>query len=187
MIVKGGKLALVTAGVIAAALLVVVCFNFFSFHQPAAAALSEDPRNEPVDWAVYARLGVVPGTLVLDLRNIDEDAAMLDVDRGLFMIAERFAEREFDRVILAYKGQERFQLPGAYFQRIGEEYSWQNPVVLIRELPQNVYFTDGSRVFNVWTGGVLGVMSSQLADHQTLHELWYLEEYADEISASGRR
>jgi hypothetical protein len=34
MTIKGGKFALGTAGVIAAALLVVAAFNFFSFHQP---------------------------------------------------------------------------------------------------------------------------------------------------------
>jgi hypothetical protein len=159
-----------------AAVLSVVGFNAAAVHVPANSALSSDPRNETVQWAVYHRWGISPATIVLDVRSLDFDAAMADVDRGLFQIAERFSERRYDKVLLAYQGEAKFYLDGAYFQQLGSEYAWQNPIALVRELPQNVRELDGAPAFETWTGGWLGVASAQMRDHEELHYRWYLEQ-----------
>ena len=151
-------------------------FNYFAVHRPAMAALSGDPRNETVGWAVYHHWSVAPRTIVVDLRRIGADAAMLDVDRGLFQIANRLRGREYDKVILAFRGEQKYMLEGSYFRRLGQEYDWQNPIVLVRELPEHTYNLDGSPAFQVWTGGLLGVVTAQMEDHEAMHRQWYLDD-----------
>lgn len=152
----------------------IAAFNIFSLHIPAVNALNSDPRNSVAKWAVYHRWGIAPKTIVLDLRSVELSAAPVDINRMLFQIADRFQGRSYDRIVLAYRGEARFLLTGSYFSRIGEEYSWQNPVFLMRELPQNTLRISGEPAFETWTGGWLGVMNAQMNDLNSLHQEWYI-------------
>lgn len=153
----------------------VLAFNFFGAHLPAAAKLEEDPRNRSVSWAVYHRWGISPRVIVLDIRQLN-NASMADVDRALFQIAERFSGRNYDLVLLAHRGEAKFQLEGTYFSRLGDEYRYQNPLVLIRELPSHTFTLDGQPAFSEWSGGWLGVINAQMEDHATLHQVWYADD-----------
>jgi len=163
-------------GLCIAVLTAIVGFNLGDSYIPAREVLAEDSRNSVAKIAVYHRWGVSPRTIVLDLRSVNDDAAAIDIDRMVFQIAERFHDRTYDKVILAFRGEPKFRLDGAYFRRIGSEYAWQNPIVLVRTLPENVEALDGGRAFSEWSGGLLGVVSRQLEDHNSMHQQWYRDD-----------
>jgi hypothetical protein len=158
------------------ALCAVGLWNYFGAERPIAKRLSQDDRNEKVSVWGYYRYGLVPSTLVVDLRSFTEQAAMVDVLRALLQSAEAHKADRYDRVLLAYKGTPKFQLEGAYFQRLGAEFETQNPVYTMRTLPENVFKLDGSPAYGTWTGGMLGVLNKQMEDLKQFSQEWYLDD-----------
>jgi len=145
---------------------------------PALKAKGEDPRNVSVSLFAYYRWGIDPTTLVLDLWNVSASASMADVDRVLLDTAEAFKDRSFLKVQLAYRGSTRFQFVGSYFKQVGEERHFQNPVYTIRTMAENFKHSDGSPAFGTWTGGLIGVITRQMEDHQEMHRQWYINDLA---------
>jgi hypothetical protein len=170
-------------GVLGAVLLTVASWNYFGAHRPVAQRLTQDQRNEKLTLWAYHRYGVVPGTLVVDLRGFRDDAAMVDVMRALIQSAEAHKDSKFERIVLAYKGTSKFLLDGAYFQKVGQEYESQNPVYTLRTFPENVFKLDGSAAYGTWTGGMLGVLGKQMEDLNQFSKDWYLDDALKEHSA----
>src|SRR3546814_1370574 len=110
-----------------------------------------------VDVWAYHRLGVVPGEIVYDVRGVQPNASAADVTRTLLQFAAEVRDAEFDKVYLAWRGEQRFMLDGAYFRTLGREYGSQNPVYTLRTLPENVMTKDGKPAFSEWSGGMIGV------------------------------
>jgi hypothetical protein len=68
-------------------------------------------------------------------------------------------------------------MSGSVFASLGSEFSaGQNPVFLIRTLPEKLRTPDGHPAFETWTGGLLGVLGAQLEDHAEFHRRWYLND-----------
>jgi hypothetical protein len=150
--------------------------NFVFVTLPASQRLAQDSRNGSVTIFAYWDWGIDPSRLVVDVWSVNPTAAMIDIDRALLEIASEFKGREFTDVYLASRGIKKFELSGKYFRTLGEEREWQNPVYTIRTLPENIYNLDGTRAFNVWTGGILGVMNKQMEDHKDFHIRWYIND-----------
>ena len=157
-------------------LLVVVAYNWIAVFHPAQSALSKDYRNKSAQVAVYQRWGVLPSEIVFDIRSVEGTVSRADITRMLFQVAEAFEDKEFDWVVLAYKGKAKFKIPGEHFQEIGREFSYQNPVYLMRKLPQNVCELDGSAAFASYSGGWLGVLGAEMDDLNELHDRWWLDD-----------
>lgn len=153
----------------------VVAFNGLMVTWPALSKKQADPRNERVTLYSYYQWGVDPTTVVVDLWAISPTAGMADVDRVLFDTAAALQDGSYTSVKLSYRGRERFQLHGDYFRQIGRERDWQNPVYVMRTMPENLRDPAGQRAFDRWTGGWLGVMSKQLEDHNEFHRQWYIK------------
>lgn len=160
-----------------AALLFVVAVNWFSVTGVAYGHWRADPRNAPVSlWAHYAYL-LKMDVLDLDLTGIESSASKADVTRMIFQAAEVFRERHFTQVRLAFRGSAKFTMDGDDFQQLGRAYaSGENPVYLMRMLPEQMKTPDGLPAFSTWTGGALGVLGAQMEDLNQLHEGWYLNE-----------
>lgn len=156
-------------------ILAVLAYNWGGVSLPAKSALSEDYRNKSADVVVYHRWGILPSEIVFDIRGVKDTVSRADVTRMLFQVAEAFEDREYDWVILAYKGTARLKIPGDYFQEIGREFSFQNPVYMMRKLPQNVYELDGTPAFSSYTGGWLGVLGAEMDDLNEMHDRWWLD------------
>lgn len=152
----------------------VYLFNVATVGRPVSQALAADLRND--GFTLRAHLGsyVRPGVLVLDLVAVEE-AAPLDLLRGLFQAAEVFHERDrtFDRVEMARGGETVFVLEGDDFATLGSEFAFgQNPVYMIRTLPEKLYRPDGTRAYGTWTGGLLGVLGQQMNDTNDAARRW---------------
>lgn len=161
----GGALAVLVLALIISTLVVSL---------PAYREKAQDPRNDTVTMLAHLRWGLDPTTLVIDLLSIRPTASMLDVDRSLLDMAAALSDYRFNQVHLAWRGQTRFVMDGSYFQTLGKERDFQNPVYVLRTLPENMYTPSGRQAFGTWTGGVLGVVSRQMEDHNQMHEDWYM-------------
>ena len=143
---------------------------------PANSVLNEDSRNAGVDTWIHYEYFINPGTLVIDLRDVDLDKSTTDVFRVLFKIAEKFEGRNFNKVYLSSKGTKKFYIQGAYFEELGTSYSYQNPIYLLRTFPENTFLLDGTKAYSTWTGGALGVMNKQMEDLNELAQDWFMED-----------
>lgn len=98
---------------------------------------------------------------------------MADVDRNLFKAAEALKDRHYKKVLLSYRGRGRYLMDGDEFKTIGEERQTQNPIYLVRTLPENISHLDGTPAFGTWTGGWLGVLNGQLRDLNEFNLRWF--------------
>ncbi|WP_146112065.1 MULTISPECIES: hypothetical protein [unclassified Brevundimonas] len=158
-------------GILAAAFGAVLIYNLMVWI-PAATALSHDDRNKVASVHVYRSWLVHPRNITVDLIAID-GAATIDLTRALFQTAEALKDRKFGQVVLARQGKPVFIMEGPAFVELGQQYAaGQNPVYLIRTLPEQLYRPDGSAAFGTWSGGWLGVLGKQMEDVNMFGEAW---------------
>lgn len=150
----------------------VIGINHFRVNTHAAEAM----RNRDVSALAYYRYGVLPSSIVLDLREVGPESSAARTIGGLIDFAENLSEREFDEVVLAWRGEARFILGGDDFREMGRTASYQNPVYTVRTLPEKLRRPDGSRAFSVWTGGMIGVLGAQMDDVNDFAGQWYLDD-----------
>lgn len=165
-----------TFGVLASALAMVYGVNYFTLQSPMSEILYADPRNKGITVSVHFGKYINPSELVFDLRDVSSLNSRADVSRVLLQYAEALKAKKFERVVLAYNGNNKFHLKGSYFRNLGEEYGTQNPVYTMRTLPENVYELDNTAAFGTWTGGLLGVVGKQMEDFNDFHKRWYLAD-----------
>lgn len=161
-----------SAAGIAVILAAVIGINQLRVNTHAAEAM----RYRDVSALAYYRYGVSPSSIVLDLRNVGPESSAARTIGGLVDFAENLSDREFDEVVLAWRGEARFILGGDDFREIGRTASYQNPVYTIRTLPEKLRRPDGSRAFSVWTGGMIGVLGAQMDDVNDFAGQWYLDD-----------
>lgn len=150
---------------------------------PVATVLGRDDRNAVTSVHVYRSWLIHPRDITVDLVASD-GAATVDLTRAIFQAAEALKGREFGRVILAHQGKPMFMMEGAAFSQLGQEYSsGQNPIYLIRTLPEQLYLPDGTAAYGSWTGGWLGVLGRQLDDVNAFGRAWMTGER--DISAAS--
>jgi len=130
--------------------------NLTTLEMPVSDRLSEDERNEVLDLSVRYKLYVNPNAIAISLDECSE-AAPVDVLRALLQTAEALQDREYARVELHSGYTHKFTLGGDYFQQLGEEYDYQNPVYTARTLPEKVRKPDGTRAYHSLGGGLSGL------------------------------
>lgn len=159
--------------IIAAVVLVVGALMLWNavLYRPVAKALAGE---EDVSMVAYRRWLVLPGTLVIDVRDVKGTASMADMDRNLFKAAEALKDQRFDTVVLAYHGTPKWLMDADAFQTIGRERAFQNPVYVMRTMQQDVKSLDGTSAFPALYGGWLGVLGDELDQHKRFHEGWWL-------------
>lgn len=158
----------IALGVLAALL---VGFNL-SVWWPCASELSKDGRNSGARLHVYRSWLVSPTDITIDIVSIDA-ASTADLTRQLFQIATALQGRKFSNVTLARAGKPVFLLNGEHFSIIGEEFAaGQNPVYLIRTLPEQLALPNGQQAFGSWEGGWLGVSLQQMKDVNDFGKSW---------------
>jgi hypothetical protein len=175
-VTKGGRkwlfLVLLLAA-IAAATAVSAYSRKHALNDQVQAALAGETGAETV---VYRRALFGGDEIVFDITSVGGEISMVDMTRRLLKSAEALQKEDFDRVYLAYKGQEKFYFDGAYFKQIGAERDWQNPVFTIRTMPENVRNLDGTQAFESWSGGLIGVIGAQMEDNAKFHRQWWTNE-----------
>ncbi len=153
--------------------------NYALVHRAMREAINSDARNVGLVFYAYHEKLVIPDVIVLDLRDVSLKNSPADVFRILLQFAAKQKEKNYQRIILSFRGEPRFQLKGEYFKTLGVEYGSQNPVYTMRTLPENVSNIDGTPAFGTWTGGLLGVLGKQMEDFAEFHKRWYINSLAN--------
>ena len=142
---------------------------------PTALTLSQDDRNDSI--TLVARFGYYldPTTLTLDLWAASE-ASTADLTRALFQVAASRSEWPRVRyVTLSRRNWPVYILSGDDFAEIGRLFeAGENPVYLMRTLPERLYLPSGEPAFERWEGGLLGVLGEQLEDLNEFGKAWAL-------------
>ena len=149
----------------------VLAYNL-SVWAPVASRLGDDDRNDVTSIHVYRTWLVHPRDVTVDLVAAD-GAAPVDLTRGLFQTAEALEGRRFGKVTLARQGKPVFVMDGADFDAMGRDYAQgENPIYLMRTLPEKLKRPDGQSAFGSWSGGWLGVLSRQMGDVNDFGRAW---------------
>ena len=159
-------------GALIALIVLLQGYAYVTLKAPLASALLSDSRNRGIKASACFQYGLPGGSIVLDIDSIGPGTKTVDMLRVMLQFAETQKYSSYDRVILSCRGRERFQMKGAYFKTLGQEYGSQNPIYTMRTLPENLYRMDGSRAYPVWEGGVLGVMSAQMGNFSEFTTEW---------------
>jgi hypothetical protein len=174
----GGRMSsrkhLAVAAIVVAATITIFTANHILVGSPVSKTLEADSRNSGFTLKARFLRYLQPSTLVLNLTTVDS-AAPVDLLRGLFQSADVLNRngRTFEHVILAKEGQAIFSLSGKDFQQLGIEFgNGQNPVYLIRTLPEKLKNPDGSSAYGTWSGGLLGVLQKQMEDVNDATTRW---------------
>jgi hypothetical protein len=149
--------------------------NYANLQSEMDRVIQGDNRNSGVQVSVHYGNYVDSSILIYDLEGISSNS-MADVFRVFLQFASAIKNKRFTTVELAFKEQTKFKLDGAYFQKLGEEYSYQNPIYTMRTFPENLLNSDGSRAYSQWEGGWLGVTEKQMEDFTDFHKKWYLND-----------
>lgn len=148
--------------------------NYISVQQPVAKAIQADSRNSGVSLTARYQHYFDSSVLILDLTDVTS-AAPSDLFRVLFQSADALndAGRRFDKVILARSGTPVFQMQGDDYATIGREFGGgQNPIFLVRTLPEKLYKPSGISAFGSWEGGWIGVLKNQMEDANMAATQW---------------
>lgn len=151
--------------------LAISIFNL-SIWVPVAQALGDDDRNGGFGLHAYRSVLIHPRDITLNLMTVDS-ASTADLTRGLLQSAEALKDREFGKVTLARGGKSVFVISGTDFKELGVSVAaGENPIYLIRTLPQKLMLSDGQRAFGTWSGGWLGVLNGQMEDLNAFGPAW---------------
>lgn len=142
---------------------------------------TEAMRFRDVEVLAYYRYGILPDSIVLDVRGVGLENSAAATIGGLVEFADALSDRKFREVVLAWRGAARFILGGDDFQQMGREAGFQNPVYTIRTLPEKLRHPDGSRAFSEWTGGMIGVLGAQMDDVNDFARQWYIQDAIDRL------
>ncbi|MBN6078055.1 hypothetical protein HYE59_11125 [Aggregatibacter actinomycetemcomitans] len=151
-------------------------FNYFSLTKPLDNVLESDYRNKGVEISVHYENYVNPNVLVFDIRKIQLTNSVADVFRVFWQYTNELRTKSFDKIILSSKGQPKFYILGSHFNQLGKEYGIQNPVYIVRTFPEKVYNMNGTKAFNSWTGGMLGVTARQMDDFNDFARKWFIDD-----------
>ena len=110
--------------------------NFLILQQPMNEILQGNQAFNGMSVSAHYEYWIVPGIVVYDLKSLSPESTPLQVHTAFLEYAKSMKDRSFEEVELRFRGQERFTLDGATFQRAGMEYSKQNFNFVLFDLPK---------------------------------------------------
>jgi hypothetical protein len=162
--------------ILAGLFVAVYGWNYIGTQSPMKAVISSDVRNKGIHVTTHYQNYTNSAVLFYDLNELSAETSPADVFRVFLQYSEKMKDKQFDKVILAFRGKPKFIVPGTYFKQLGQEYNFQNPVYTINHFPESIYRIDGTQAFGTWTGGWLGVASKQIQDFNDFHKQWYIDD-----------
>jgi hypothetical protein len=174
MRIKGKLAGILTAIILGIGIL--YGYNYIRFQSIMNNIINDDVRNKGINVSVHYNAYINPSVITYNLNSISGENSMIDIFRVFLQFADKMQSNRFETIELCFQGKPKFKVQGAYFQRLGKEYSSQNPVYTMRTFPENLMKMDGSRAYPEWTGGWLGVMGKQMQDFNDFHKKWWLED-----------
>ncbi|MGE0489769.1 MAG: hypothetical protein AB7S38_11230 [Vulcanimicrobiota bacterium] len=159
-------------GLLLAAILLTGCADDYS--KKLATELADDLRNAGIEVSLRAKGEM----LVVDLLSVSGERSPADVTRVLFTAAALVVKEHpepYQEVVLEYRKGACFKLSGQDFYQLGKDFeAGENPVYLIRTLPEKLKTPTGKPAYEKWEGGWLGVSTRQMEDFNDFHKKWWI-------------
>jgi hypothetical protein len=130
------KARLVFVGTPVLATIIGYVANFLFLQQPMNEILQSNPAFAGMSVSAHYEYWIVPGVVVYDLKRLGSESTPLQVHTAFLEYARTMKEREFERVKLRFRGEERFVLEGIEFRRAGREYANRNFAWVLFDLPK---------------------------------------------------
>ncbi|HKB81297.1 MAG TPA: hypothetical protein VKH35_16430 [Thermoanaerobaculia bacterium] len=131
---RNKKLIFVGTPLIAA--LIGFSTNLFLLQEPMNRILHDNASFQGMEVWTHYEYWIVPGVVVYDLRDLSFRQTPIDVHTAFLEFAKDLRTRSFKRVELSYRGTEKFEIDGAAFHRIGEEYAKRNFDFVLYTMPR---------------------------------------------------
>jgi hypothetical protein len=130
-----------------------------------------------MDVSAHYQYWVVPGVVVYDLRQLSLEQTPIDVHTAFLEVAKKVKEKRYSRVELSYKGTTKFQIDGASFQQLGQEYATRNFNFVLYSFARLVHPVDGKPP-----------LDESVSDRDALmefHRQWYGEDNMTKTVENG--
>ena len=144
----------------------IISFNFINLHSSMHDVFKKDARNQGIHIYAHYDYFLNPNVININFWNIDDDKTMADIDRLLFQFAESLKDRSYEKVIFSFRFNKKFFITGEYFKKIGREFSFQNPVYLIRKFPKNYIIWMVIKLFQLGQAMLVSVKKSNRRPQQ---------------------
>src|SRR5438132_1099354 len=109
--------------------------NLFLLQEPMNQVLHDNAAFNGMRVSTHYEYWIVPGVVVYDLRDLSVRQTPIDVHTALLEFAKKVRERKISRVQLSYRGTTKFEIDGAMFRRLGDEYAKQNFDYVLYKFP----------------------------------------------------
>jgi hypothetical protein len=96
--------------------------NFIFLQQPMNQVLQQDAAFAGIKISTHYKYWVVPSEIIYNLEGIADKNTSVEVHRVFLEYAKRMKNRKFENIELQFRGNKRFNVEGAVFQRLGLEY-----------------------------------------------------------------
>ncbi len=155
---------------------IIFALNYFQLEKPMTDVLKNNSSNKGIKISVYYDNYINLSKIVISIKGISGQNSRADVFRVFLQFAEKMKDKKFTYVYFAFNRDKRFMIDGDYFQKLGKEYSFQNPAYTIRTFPENLKNPKGTSAYSSWTGGLIGVLNKQMEDFNDFHDKWYIND-----------
>ena len=130
------KAKLVFVGTPVLATIIGYTANFLFLQQPMNEILQNNAAFQGMTVSAHYEYWIVPGVVVYDLKGLGDSSTPLQVHTAFLEYAKAMKDHQFDRVVLRWRGRERFALDGQTFQKAGLEYAKRNFGFVLFDLPR---------------------------------------------------
>ncbi|MDQ6800331.1 MAG: hypothetical protein M3041_05785 [Acidobacteriota bacterium] len=120
--------------------------NVFLLQEPMNQVLKDNVAFNGMHVQAHYEYWIVPGVVVYDLRDLSVRQTPIDVHTAFLEFAKKLRERKISRVKLSYRGTTKFEIDGASFHRLGEEYAKRNFDYVLYKFPRLFHSTQASHV-----------------------------------------
>jgi predicted nucleic acid-binding Zn ribbon protein len=141
---KSKKLIFVGTPLVAA--LIGYSANTFLLQEPMNQVLKENSAFNGMHVRAHYEYWIVPGVVVYDLRDLSVRQTPIDVHTAFLEFAQKLRDRKYTRVQLSYRGNTKFEIDGASFRQLGNEYAKRNFDYVLYKFPQLFRPTQPSQI-----------------------------------------
>lgn len=147
-------------------------YNYIHLEIPLTKIIESKQSYQGIQIHSYYYNFITPSKVIFDIMSV-EKAGISDVFSILAAFAKENKNNNYQEVILAYKGNAKFIVPGDLFNKLDSETNLNIPVSTIRYFIANVKNLDGSNAFSSLPDDDTSLLQVQFKDFSNR---WYASE-----------
>ena len=147
-------------------------YNYIHLEIPLTKIIESKPSYQGIQIHSYYYNFITPSKVIFDVMSV-ENASASDIFAILAAFAKENKNNHYQEVLLAYKGNAKFIVPGDVFKRLAAETTLNAPVNAIHYFIENVKNLDGSNAFSPLPANDTSSLQVQFEDFSNR---WYASE-----------